>query len=192
MEIAECKVSTEWDNGTRKRKLFKQTCARCSNDFWVPKHRILASKFCGRQCANAADPQDRITIQCHHCGCDVVRLASRLKNAKHGFHFCSRKCKEVAQSLNGNCDAIRPDHYGTSDGSRTYRQFINTRCVDCPEARRYLLLVHHIDGDRSHNDPSNLETVCATCHMRRHLRQTDNGWMFCTSSLTPRDLLHMV
>lgn len=29
---------------------------------------------------------------------------------------------------------------------------------------RAALDVHHMDGDKTNNDPSNLQTLCATCH----------------------------
>jgi hypothetical protein len=43
------------------------------------------------------------------------------------------------------------------------------RCVACgatPEEKR--LLVHHVDGDHSHDVPENVEWRCRGCHMRVH------------------------
>jgi len=119
-----------------------------------------------------------------------------MKNSKHGFHFCSRKCKEQSQSMDGNCPEIRPSHYGTSNGKEVYLNLIKKAecptCVGCSEGAIYLLNVHHINGNRLDNprDGSNFEIVCANCHKKRHLKQRDDGtWFYWTASLTPRNIL---
>jgi len=43
------------------------------------------------------------------------------------------------------------------------------RCVVCSaENGPWKLVVHHIDQDRSNNDPTNLITLCRSCHNRGH------------------------
>jgi 5-methylcytosine-specific restriction endonuclease McrA len=107
--------------------------------------------------------------------------------------FCSRKCKEYAQSLAGGCKEIQPAHYGTGSGLEQYRNNAFCEygkvCCDCKEAREHLLQVHHIDGVRVHNDIKNLEVVCPTCHVRRHLRLLDGRWVMDFRGLTPREML---
>lgn len=50
-----------------------------------------------------------------------------------------------------------------------YRAFVKDTCEKCgyrtkdPTLKRDLD-VHHRDGDHSNNDPSNLETLCPSCH----------------------------
>jgi hypothetical protein len=55
--------------------------------------------------------------------------------------------------------------------ARKIRERDNWVCQDCggkrPENARQLP-VHHIDGDKLNNDPSNLVSLCAWCHRRRH------------------------
>lgn len=43
------------------------------------------------------------------------------------------------------------------------------RCQRC--RRNEMLQVHHVDGDRTHNDPLNLLTLCAACHLALHGRR---------------------
>jgi len=51
-------------------------------------------------------------------------------------------------------------------------------------------MVHHVDGDQDNNNPSNLEIVCANCHVRRHLSINVNGdWVYNPHALTPREQL---
>ena len=51
-------------------------------------------------------------LGCSNCGKGIDRVPSKLKATRHGFYFCSRKCKEKSQRLNGNCSEIQPSHYG--------------------------------------------------------------------------------
>jgi 5-methylcytosine-specific restriction endonuclease McrA len=32
--------------------------------------------------------------------------------------------------------------------------------------------IDHINGDRSNNDPANLQALCANCHRFKHVRMT--------------------
>lgn len=42
---------------------------------------------------------------------------------------------------------------------------------DCAEPDPNELHVHHIDKDRTNNDPSNLLTLCRECHTNLHLAE---------------------
>ena len=44
------------------------------------------------------------------------------------------------------------------------------RCRRCGRAE-CMLQVHHVDNDRTHNDPENLLTLCAACHLALHGRR---------------------
>src|ERR1700722_2696378 len=50
--------------------------------------------------------------------------------------------------------------------------------------------LHHKDGDRSNNHPSNREFPCVKCHLTRHLRKDPDGrYLFDPSSSTDKNLL---
>lgn len=158
--------------------------------------RWRKQKFCTPDCGYAVRRSPTVTLVCSNARCakTFTRRESKTKNSKHGFQFCCRACKDFSQSLRGDCPEIRPSHYGTSLGREAYRQYISRlktpRCCDCEEERRYLLMVHHIDGDHDNNVPSNWEIVCANCHVRRHLKRDSQGeWVFHPPSLTPREFL---
>ena len=136
--------------------------------------------------------KNTVETECYNCKKKCRKPLSKLKNSKHGFLFCSRVCKDEAQSLKGNCPEIRPDHYGTSEGrgmcKKLIKSSLNPKCEGCGESKGYLLSVHHIDGNNGNNpdDGSNWEIVCANCHQKRHLKVKNGNWMYDCHSLTPR------
>lgn len=147
-----------------------------------------SKKYCSVQCRGLAQDQ-RATIECYQCKIIFKRGRAKMLMSKHGFQFCSRKCKDTAQSLEGHCLEIRPTHY--KNGIRSYRSKMTGKlsqgCVGCGETREFLLSVHHKDGDRGNNHSSNLEIVCGRCHAIRHLVEGTDGWTYKLSSLTPLD-----
>ena len=182
------------ENG-RKRKGEKIACEFCDTEFVrriKPYPGRSKKKYCTRRCAAEAK-QKRLAVQCYVCNTQVERRESAVKKSRNGFFFCGRKCKDFAQSLEGNCKAIQPDHYGTGTGEHSYRERCKKKflkgCVGCDEKKRYKLLVHHIDGSRQNNVMSNLEVVCYNCHAVRHLKKVNGKWVFCTSARTPRKMI---
>jgi hypothetical protein len=101
-------------------------------------------------------------------------------------------CKEKAQSLQGSVLQIRPTHY--KDGACSYNttcfRLKDNECEGCGEPRKYLLEVHHKDGNRKNNELNNLEIVCANCHKIRHLKFKNGVWIFDFKYLTPRELIN--
>jgi hypothetical protein len=178
--MSEYIISCEYDG--RKRKLFEKRCFRCNKSFYYPKH--TERKYCGRLCASESLIKGK-TIKCFSCDKECHKSPSKLRISK--FNFCSRKCKDFAQSLRGNCPGIRPKHYGSK---LQYKGRINLdKCIGCGESRRFLLMTHHIDGDRTHNEESNLECVCHNCHVIRHVYSKNGIWIYSTRVLTDRELL---
>jgi hypothetical protein len=189
----EFKISTEWDG--QRRKLYRTKCGACPNVFYAPKH--AKAKFCSPECSASSNSRvSRMTVECWTCKLPLSRTASKIKAATHGVHFCSRKCKDIAQSIRGDggCKAIQPLHFGT--GKSSYRQAnlddLLTGCVDCGEKRLWMLEFHHIDGNRKNNKKTNLEPVCNNDHQKRHLRLVGGIWIRDNRVLTPRELLPLL
>ena len=41
------------------------------------------------------------------------------------------------------------------------------KCEECGSIKN--IDVHHIDGDRNNNVPENLELLCRSCHVKKHI-----------------------
>lgn len=166
----------------------------CKKSFMRRANGKYKKRFCSNSCSSIMQ-KDRVTVSCYNCGKKVEKTKSGMNLSRHNVHFCSRKCKEKSQSLTGNCQLIRPTHYGNGLKNTVYSSLIdrtlNPKCSGCGEKRRYLLSVHHIDKNRENNplDGSNWEIVCYNCHAKRHLRKNGVKWEFSYSYLTPREEL---
>lgn len=173
-------VSDIWDGQTRK--LFSHNCLLCGKEFFAPLKQ--KAKYCSKPCYHGR-PKASVEFKCRVCGISFLRTPRKASLAKHSSGFCSRKCKDFGQSLQGNCPDIRPSHYGSEVSYRG--RILLDKCSGCGEGRRFLLLTHHIDGNRKHNKKENLECVCFNCHVIRHLYLNDGVWSYCTKVLTPRE-----
>lgn len=67
---------------------------------------------------------------------------------------CSLKC--------GNTRDI----VGCSQYGKRARKYKGIQCEQC--GLRKSLHIHHIDGNYRNNDPSNLQTLCGSCHLLLH------------------------
>src|SRR5438105_11986660 len=124
-------------------------------------------KHCSAACAGMMR-RTRIQLSCGNCGKTFMRTPSDLKASKSGLYFCSRKCKDMAQSL-GGLEAIQPEHYGKGNGAHDYREralrYYSAKCQSCGyDQDTRMLDVDHTDSSRANNDISNLRVRCVWCH----------------------------
>ena len=169
----DCKVSTEFDG--QRRQLFKLSCDNCGGEVWKPKSRIGQHVYCSVGCSvkarNKVNFLGCVQLKCAKCKKKFYRKRSKLRVARHGIFFCSRKCKDEGQRL-GGIKEIQPPHYGQNNSTATYRErglrAHGSVCKDCGYRECEAMLdVHHIDGDRSHNQDNNLVVLCVWCHAFR-------------------------
>lgn len=180
----------------RRRKAILSNCDNCGISFPARLVKGIPQKCCSDFCRKEKKVREsKIKLVCNHCGTtfsrDKGRQAQREKVNKTDLVFCSRKCKEKAQSLESSFPELRPSHYGTSNCYREIaKRELEPCCVDCNLRAIQFLVVHHKDGDRTNNVKENLEVVCTLHHTLRHLILLNSGeWLFSTRALTPRELL---
>jgi len=174
----------------RKRKGEKANCLHCKEEFIRRINAKRKKVYCSKECSYKGRLKERVEVRCSNCDKKMTRLKSRIKSSKHGYYFCSSKCHNDAMRLDSGVEMVRPEHFGT--GYTAYKRRcedkLNNGCA-CGEKRKYLLTVHHKDGDRKNGKDNNLEVVCGRCHMIRHLKKTKDGWIYDTKSLTPRRIV---
>ena len=154
-------VSKEYDG--KPRRVFKKTCLICEKTYFRPKHTLSKSKFCSVEC----QAQSRITslhLDCPQCFKKFKCKKSRASQSKSGILFCSRKCKDKAQSVDG---IFEQKH--SKGGIHSYRiralTFFKKECVSCGyEKDERMLEVDHIDGNRKNGKRLNLQILCIWCH----------------------------
>lgn len=169
------------------------TCNRCGEKFKITPSRFKnAEKFyCSKRCEsnyrreNAQSGEDhrnydRIDTECSFCGESIEVIPWEYEN--YDNNFCSNECKYDWKSKN-----IRGEnHSNYKDGSapsKYPREFYKIRdeiiskydekCVVCgmtqkEHRKKYNkgICVHHIDGDVSNNDKSNLTVLCQPCNSK--------------------------
>ncbi len=101
---------------------------------------------------------------CQKCGKEFHRrrFGSRLEDFTRWSQrkYCSKQCNYIREAI---------DH--KSSFHRLARTFLKNCCALCDSTKN--LDVHHKDRNYKNNEPSNLETLCHTCHMKLHWRQGD-------------------
>lgn len=104
------------------------------------------------------------TKHCRHCGArmDRRRVSDKLVEGLAAFSkraFCGRGCMAAAMEK----DRCTSASHSRMKSART----AGPECEACGAADRKMH-VHHRDGDHFNNSPSNLRTLCVSCHMRSH------------------------
>lgn len=124
-------------------------------------------KYCSVACASA-DRRKGEWISCHQCGKQAYKQAHDIERYRYAL-FCSKSCSIKWQ----NTLFVGEKHPNWKNGRSSYREILKKdivakQCALCEFADQRLLVVHHIDGNRSNNRVSNLTWLCANCHFLVH------------------------
>jgi len=163
------------------------TCAACGKEFELTNAAIRhgEGRCCSRKCHGIWRSQALIGEKagnwkggptlgtCLQCGKEIQVRAHRLKDNRD--KFCSRECLHTWMGLNHRGE----NHHAWKGGRRPYpleweygikkviRKRDGFKCIVCqkPEKKRGHD-VHHIDYDKANLYPTNLITLCRSCHMK--------------------------
>ena len=120
------------------------------------KDKFDARKFCDRECFylfKALTP-----IQCQWCEAEFLPVAGHINK------YCSRNCWDQAN----NAKLLEPANTLSTARYRAKQLINHTGCVVC--GIKFLVEIHHKDGDAFNNNDSNLVSVCRSCHIKLHRR----------------------
>lgn len=140
-------------------------CEHCLRVTSIPKHRFSDRRACSLSCS-AELHKNRVLEQCSQCHASFERRKGQ--TSKTGLYFCTRKCKDAAQRLEG-ISALHPPHYGTGKYNREYLLRVRGhQCEHCKSTEwqglPIPLEVHHIDGDAFNECDANHQLLCRNCH----------------------------
>ena len=168
----------------------KRTCEQCGKGFMVWPSRVKhdGAKFCSRDCANQSQIVGT-TYECVVCSKKVVAPPSVASVKK----TCSRQCMSKHRSrrqrgskshrwkggvieLEGYIAVMKPDHPRAWSTGYVLKHILVAeemlgrhlvwKGLDHPDTE----VVHHINGDRKDNRPSNLEVLSPGEHSALHHR----------------------
>ena len=149
-----------------------KTCQQCDKEFDPVNERPChPAKYCSRACRDEAQ-RTLVTLVCVQCHQEFRRKAYMAEWSKERGPFCSFDCYGAWQSVNV-AGSANPNYSvtGVSRGGRNHHEARSAaitrdgQCVECGSSR--MLHVHHIDDPDDHA-LDNLETLCASCHRKRH------------------------
>jgi hypothetical protein len=145
-------------------------CEICGNEFYIKPSHVLRGwgKCCSAACRSKSQLKGRF-VSCHICGIQVWRMPKHLLHSKSGVYFCSKSC----QSRWRNRLVLGENHYLWKGGRTTYRKLllresVPQMCLRCGLDDRRILVVHHVDENRSNNRLENLVWLCHNCHYLVH------------------------
>lgn len=152
------------DKYGRKRTFCKVKCDTCGKEFWKAKRFVDKTNYCSMKCRNIGMIKS-VKVKCSCCSKEFNKRPSSLINSKSGLYFCSRACKDKAQTL--DVGILKISHY--KDGKCVYakraKEQYGNKCARCGyNEYEEGLEVHHIDGNRKNNKLENLIVLCALCH----------------------------
>lgn len=167
------KKNPNWKGGMARRE-----CETCGQVFYAKQKdvRYGHARFCSRRCWGKSRSQQfqgdngcnwhggPIQATCEHCGNTYEIDRSRKDTAR----FCSRRCQhDHIRGANHYWWVGGPEPYPeiwTRQFKRAIRERDNYTCAIC--GTHESKIVHHIDYCKQDCSPTNLVTLCKSCHSR--------------------------
>lgn len=173
-------------------------CAFCGKPKFINKARFETTEnfFCDTQCQmnwrkihwkgeNCPLSVEKVTVYCKWCGKPKKVIPYLL--TVNGHFFCDRKCQGIYKSVYES-----KDKHGRWKGGKSYEPYglgfdprlkhqIKKRdgykCQLCGLNKpNDVLHIHHIDYDKENHEPSNLITLCNSCHSKTNTNR--ESWWF--------------
>ncbi len=139
-----------------------KTCEHCGKQFVRLPRRSISQwgkrRYCSHACLHTA--RKPLPVPCLHCGQMIIRKQARPERTKrfcnstcaNYFRFTAKKTRYRSIRIDGKKRAV---HQVVAE--RKIRRLLRTHEV-----------VHHIDLNKTNNDPSNLKVMSRQAHGRLH------------------------
>jgi hypothetical protein len=164
------------DSYGKNRSASEVTCTGCEKTFLKLNKEINKhpSHFCSRECRQKhVNLITNIEKFCAWCNQTITRSKSKFSRSKSGLHFCSRICKDKAQSIDG-LPNIKPSFYGQAI-KRTYHCCIcnvkTTGSKYCTIHRKNLQYENYIAKWQQGEISGNTKSGGISNHIRRFLHE---------------------
>ena len=151
--------------------MITKKCLICGNEIKIKEHHAKKGwgKYCSKKCQFQGQKIGK-WHQCANCGKKIYRTPRDVRKTPSNKFFCSVSCHCSWENKN-NRIAERAPNWKT--GISVYRRLLSKSskahtCFKCGHADKRVLVVHHIDKDRTNNRLSNLEWICCNCHYLIH------------------------
>lgn len=147
-------------------------CKICSKEFYAKPHWLKQGwgKYCSLKCSKIGRRNGEYR-KCHICGKKAYKNKKALERSKSGKFFCGKSC----QTKWRNSEVFSgPRHVNWKGGaSVNYREILDRNnvpkiCRLCGTKDERVLIVHHLDKNRTNNIPENLIRLCCNCHFLIH------------------------
>ncbi|HLC44625.1 MAG TPA: HNH endonuclease signature motif containing protein [Patescibacteria group bacterium] len=146
-------------------------CKLCDTDFYAkPRHiRMGWGKYCSGKCS-FNDRRKGEWVNCGTCKTFTYKQPRALKASKSKKYFCNKSCFAVWKNKN---ILTGENHVNWKNGENSYRSIMKRNnilqaCKRCQVDDARVLVVHHLDKDRSNNSLKNLVWLCHNCHFMVH------------------------
>lgn len=171
----------------RAKRSKEMKCLTCGKEFFAFPSEIKAgfAKYCSRKCMGIGK-MNRVKKICLVCGKEFSVYPAEIK--KGGGKYCSRRCWVKGQNGKNHWNwqgGISFEPYGpefNEELKEQIRKRDNYRCQECfrhqdelftETGKRYKLIVHHIDYNKTNNKPKNLNSLCRGCHLQTNFSRED-------------------
>lgn len=145
-------------------------CRICKKEFYIkPSHLKYGwGKYCSRSCVFKSQLKGK-WVECHICGKKIYRAPKSLIHSQSGNFFCNKSCQTIWR----NQVYVEENSANWKNGEKAYRNILKRSnkkqiCVLCRIADERVLVVHHIDHNRTNNKLGNLIWLCLNCHHLVH------------------------
>ena len=132
--------------------MIKKKCLVCGKVIWIKKSHVKLGwgKYCSKKCQAKIQAKGK-WLECDYCGKKIYRTPRDFRKSKSKKFFCSKKCHCSWENENIRCGENAPNWVA---GESAYRQLLKRhgkpeKCRICGISDKRVLVVHHIDSDRT-------------------------------------------